>query len=49
MNLKYTDKELNEILIRLQNNQEVMQNVEGMLQDQGNNVDKVEENINKVY
>lgn len=49
MNLKYTDKELNEILIRLQNNQEVMQNIEGMLQDQGNNVDKVEENINKVY
>jgi hypothetical protein len=49
MNLKYTDKELNEILIRLQNNQEVMQNIEGMLQQQGNNVDKVEENINKVY
>jgi|JI10StandDraft_1071094.scaffolds.fasta_scaffold3916255_1 hypothetical protein len=49
MNLKYTDKELNEILTRLQNNQEVMQNIEGMLQQQGNNVDKVEENINKVY
>lgn len=41
VNLQYTQEQLDEVLKRLQNNQEVVKDIAGMIKDQGNNLEEV--------
>ena len=49
VNMKISKEELEEILKRMEQNQEVVNSINDMIIENGNNLDKVEEGIKKTY